>query len=455
MSSLWKNIRTIITVICVFFLFFFLIEIIRAYQTLYQLHPFFAILFIILLCCGSVWLFTNYFKDIFSKPPVLIPPKIEDLNTLSSKKLCHYGKYLNKYLDRLANNENLSHEERKQAKSGIVILTIALNSKDDREAIYNAIKQTEEKFIKPLLNTLDEQAEGHIQNSVRDVMLGTILSPYKAADLLIVLYRNLVMVKKITTTYNSRPRFREHLRIMLDTITVVATVNFINMGKNVMECLGSIVPFVGKYIDDIAQGIGAGLMTSVAGHSAIRRCQAFKGWDEQEAKQHIRSHISVFYGDIINIFKEDVWEKVKKVSGVPIEKIGNVKDSILEALDEAGKGVIGCVKKPANVVTSGVSGGNTLIKNVGSKIHTAGSKLYEGAKEKSPVVAKKFKVVGSKGLSVGKSGFRVIGKGLSVSGKYAVGKTSKIVSSIKNRGKKAQESDETIVEDTEDFEEQI
>ncbi len=105
---------------------------------------------------------------------------------------------------------------------------------------------TEEQIIKPLLNTLDEKAETHVQNSVRDVMLGTILSPYKAADLLIVLYRNLVMVKKITTTYNSRPRFREHLRIMLDTVSVVATVNFINMGKNVVECLGSIVPFIGK-----------------------------------------------------------------------------------------------------------------------------------------------------------------------------------------------------------------
>ncbi len=458
LRNFWKHLRAIITVVCAFFLFFFVIEIIRAYQTLYQLHPLVGILFIILLCSGLIWLFSYFLKNILSKPPVLIPPKIKDPSDLSDRELFTYGKYLTKYLNRLNSNENLSDEEREKANLGVVTLTMALKSKNDKETIRIAIEKTEEEFVNPLLKTLDDKAETHIQNCVRDVMLGTILSPYKAADLLIVLYRNFLMIKQIIFIYNSRPRFREQMKIILDTITVVATVNCINMGKNLLECLGSRVPIVGKYMDDLAQGVGAGLMTSVTGHSALGRCQAFKGWNEQEAKQSIYNNLGIFYKDIKNIFKEDVWEKVGNVLGIPGETFEKVKDSILEALDEADKGIRNCVKKPVIVLASGVSGGNTLIKNIGSKIHTIGSKLYEGTKEKSPIVADKFKTVGgkigNKGLSLGKSGLKAIGNGLSVSGKFTTDKTSKIVSHIKNRNKEVQGKDETTNETSNHSEEQ-
>ena len=77
---------------------------------------------------------------------------------------------------------------------------------------------------------LDEKAEKQVRKSTRDVMVGVTLSPYKAADLLIVLYRNLIMTTKIIRIYNTRPRFREQLKTIYDTICIVATVNYINMG---------------------------------------------------------------------------------------------------------------------------------------------------------------------------------------------------------------------------------
>ena len=56
------------------------------------------------------------------------------------------------------------------------------------------------------------------------------------------------------------------------------------MGKSLLEDLGSRVPGIGKTLDNIVQGIGAGLMTSVAGHAALHHCQAFKKWSAEEAK---------------------------------------------------------------------------------------------------------------------------------------------------------------------------
>ncbi len=46
----------------------------------------------------------------------------------------------------------------------------------------------------------------------------------------------------------------------MDIINIIATVNYINMGKNLIEHLGSKVPGIGRFIDDIAQGIGAGFL---------------------------------------------------------------------------------------------------------------------------------------------------------------------------------------------------
>jgi len=44
---------------------------------------------------------------------------------------------------------------------------------------------------------LDEQAERIVRECVRDVMLAVVLSPYRSADLLIVLYRNGRMVLEL------------------------------------------------------------------------------------------------------------------------------------------------------------------------------------------------------------------------------------------------------------------
>lgn len=180
---------------------------------------------------------------------------------------------------------------------------------------------------------------------MRDVMVGVTLSPWKAADLLIVLYRNLVMVTRIIHVYNARPRFRQQLSIYADIVRVIATVNYINMGKNLIEGLGSRVPGIGRFIDDIAQGMGAGFMTTVVGHAAMDRCRAYRPWNEAQAKDSLKNRAAAFYGDVKDTFWVDVWPTLRTRAGAAA---GDLRDKIASALDETQNAITSCIKAPVN-----------------------------------------------------------------------------------------------------------
>ncbi len=343
LASSWKLFKRCVLLIGVLLSFFAVLECIRAYQTLYELHPIAGYAFVGILLVSFCWLFWYYVRTVSTRPAVLRPVVIKEPDQANHRELQRYAKYLLRYLSRLSNNNLLSPEDCEPVRQEIDVLESKLQSHRDREELIAAIQKAEEQVILPALAQLDDQANRQVRNCTRDVMVGVALSPYKAADLLIVLYRNLAMVIRLIRIYNSRPRLRGQLQILSDTIRVVATVNYINMGKSLLEGLGTKVPFIRTYTDDIVQSIGAGFMTSVAGHAAMDRCRAFRGWNEQEAKNIIRSRVAEFYTDVRDIFKKDILSVIVKrvgdVSKDSLDKIGAV-------LDEMGNRIGTFVKKP-------------------------------------------------------------------------------------------------------------
>ena len=81
------------------------------------------------------------------------------------------------------------------------------------------------------------------------------------------------MVLRDCNIYNSRPLLSEQVLVLKDVLKVVATINYMNWGQKVAESLTSSVPIIGRASGEIAQGLGAGLLTSVAGHGAMERCR--------------------------------------------------------------------------------------------------------------------------------------------------------------------------------------
>jgi len=356
----WKLFRSIVLAVGVLLSFFVLIEVLRAYQTLHEFHPTAGFVFIGLLACGTIWIVGYLVVTLASRPAVLIPPPITDLNKATGRELHRYSKYLTKYIGRLSDNAALPSEHRENAEHAMVELARAIDLGDNSKLLFAAVQEAEEQTIKPVLSKLDEQANKEIRTCVGVVMAGVALSPYKAADLIIVLYRNLVMMARIVRIYNSRPRFRQELRILWDTAKVVATVNYINMTKSLLEALGSRLPGIGKLVDDTVQGIGAGFMTSVAGHAAMGRCRAFKGWNEEEAKNSLRNRVNSFYADVKNMFKRDILPLLRnRVTAVPKEALEKIKS----ALDDTGSSVASFVKVPLITAgKAGTSGGRSVIR---------------------------------------------------------------------------------------------
>ena len=347
LKTIWKLIRTAVIVIGVLLTFFAVLEVLRAYQILREMHPVAGYAFLAIIAGVLGWLVVYVWGNMAVFPKALKPPRIDDVQAATDRQLKKYIQYLKRFLQRLIANPNLSDDDRSQITHALSQLES--QSAADRSAVLNLITAIEENHIKPVLKTLDAAAAKQVRDSMRDIMVGVTLSPYKSADLLIVLYRNLVMVVRIVRVYRVRPALSEQLGIFSDIINVIATVNYINMGKNLIEGLGSKVPGIGRFVDDIAQGIGAGFMTTITGHAAMDRCRSFRGWNEVEAKKHLLSHVGDFYNDVKDIFFKDVWSGVRGRAGAAATDAG---DKVAAAIDETGSIVDTFIKTPVKAATT-------------------------------------------------------------------------------------------------------
>lgn len=324
----WRMIKRVVFIVGVALSFLIILEVIRAYETLRDLHAWAGWAFLLVLLVGLIWLSYVVIKGIWLRPPVVKPPKIVDRNHPTPKELQRYQAYLQRYIDRLLANKHISSECKEQAQAKLDALQQA-----DRGQTQDVIREIEEQVIGQLLAELDEEAEKEIRRCVRDVMAAVIFIPYRSVDVAIVLYRNLAMIVRLVKVYNSRPRLRELLIILRDTLKVVALVNYFDLGRSMLEDLGSKVPGIGRFVDDIAEGTGAGFMTSIVGHAAKHRCRAFRGWNEDEAKDSLGRDVVRFYGDVKDMFKKDF---LPAIMGRVADKSKETWDKVVGVLDETG-----------------------------------------------------------------------------------------------------------------------
>ena len=308
--------------------FFAAVEVLRAFQTLHGLHPAAGYAFLGLIALLVAWVLWRVIWAIAAHRPPLTPPAIRDRENASMQELERYNRYLARYIRRLTGNEAIPEEVRNSAAADLAALHGKLTGGSDRDVLLETARKSETEIVEPLLKPLDAQADKHVRACVRDVTIGVALSPYRSADLLIVLYKNLVTLRRIIIVYNSRPTLREQFRVFRDILSVVATVNFLNLFGKMLDSLSG-VPVLGRYADNLAQGAGAGLMTSAAGHAAIDRCRAFRGWDKEQAKESLTGNLSGFLTDVKDIILKDVIPALGKgLGGAAKRTVGGVGDKI-------------------------------------------------------------------------------------------------------------------------------
>lgn len=308
--------------------FFALMEILRAYQTLHQTHWLLGYAFVFVLLASIGWLIWHIWINLAVLPRPLKPPVGFNLSAANVKELRKFLGYQNRLLARLGLNEHLSPQQREAIQLASRAIQYALAAPPDQAFLRQTIQDTQQKTVEPAIAALDQRADQHIRNAMRDVMIGVALSPYRSMDLLIVLYRNSMMTMDIIKIYHTRPAISELARMLMDILNVVATVNYIHLSKNLIEAFGSRLPAVGSFADEIAEGIGAGFMTTIAGHAAKSRCRAFHLWNAEQAKQQLSAHIGDFYNDLKDIFYKDIWGLLKN-------RVGQASDAIYSAVKES------------------------------------------------------------------------------------------------------------------------
>jgi len=392
LAQVWKVVRRVSIALGIALSFFAVVELIRAYEVLHGLHPVLGSIFAWLLILGLVGLLVYYRLTVYRWRTVLAPPRREDVETAGEGSLQRYLRYLRRVALRLSRNEFLPEDCRRELEGEAQRLLELTSARPGRDVLAQAVSSTEIDIIEPAVAILDELAEKEVRNCVRDIMLAVTLSPWRSADLLVVLYRNTGMVARITRVYESRPRLREQFAILRDVGAIVATVNFLNYGSRLLQNMAAgVVPFVGRFADDIAQGVGAGLLTSVAGHAAIDRCRAFRGWKQAEAQETVRRKLKDFASDLKDIATTDLFSKIRKPVEMQMpddaakpELLGRMKEGLVAALDETAETMDTFVRRPVTVAGRGVI-------NTGSRV---GDTLRSGARRGAQHAAKVAKASG-------------------------------------------------------------
>lgn len=318
----WRVIRTAAIVVGLLLSFIAAVEVLRVYLILHEFSPWLGFGFLALLVSGVIWVGVRFFAAWWSLPRAPIPPQVSDPYHLSREDALACANFLQYRILQLRENPRLLPPEQDSLDRAFQ----RLEESQDQDTI-TEVQAHLTQFLRPL----DQIAEGIVQNCVRDIMLAVVLSPYRSADLLVVIYRNSQMILQLAQLYQTRPAPIEQLRILKDVLTIVATVNFLNFAEKFIEQLSEQVPLVGQLMGDMSQGFGAGLLTSAAGHAAIERCKSIGPWNRTIAQQHLAQRMSRFAGDVKEIFRTDVLPKLRP----RLPNLIGVWDKISAAFDTA------------------------------------------------------------------------------------------------------------------------
>lgn len=359
--NLWRLVRNIAITLGVMVSIVFLSELARLLAFLFQLSPILGYAGVLACAIVCVAIVLRLLRAWYRYPRILSPPPIGDIETASHENLRDYCRYLSRYLRQLTTNPNLSAEARAQAREGMEYISDTLRHHPLNEDLRMCFRKLHEETIKPILSGLMDIAEKQVRDSVRDVMAGVMLSPYPSLDLLIVLYRNFTMVGRIMNVFRSRPAAREQWLIFRDIFAVVATVNFVNLNRKLIENMGAQIPMLGRFIDVLVQGVGAGVFTSITGHAAIARCAAFEPWDREHQRARMAEHSAQFLRDVRLMLTKDLLHELKPrilttVSAIETERPGfweALENGIRAAVDLTARSCEAWMMRP---VVAGVQG---------------------------------------------------------------------------------------------------
>ncbi len=332
MANFLKNFERIAVAVGILLFFLVFIEMIDAYQTLRDFHSWAGYAFLALLASIIIYMIWQI-RPFFSLPSVPKHPGFEVDSAMTGKQRKLMDRFLVEIALRFATNPILMQDQSlslDKMNDQVSTLKMLPNNSDYPEKV----EQFETEVFAPLIVALDQEAEKIVADNVAIVSVGTALSPYRSADVFIVLARNFKMINSILKVYRTRPSKRETVLVFYDIARVLAAVNILGSMDQMWLGISKHVPFIGASGEALSEGLFSGLLTSVAGHAAIDRARTYHGWSSEAAARAYRGKLNRWGKDILNILKRHGIDRLKR--GLKPESSGSSEGGVNdESVDES------------------------------------------------------------------------------------------------------------------------
>ena len=123
-----------------------------------------------------------------------------------------------------------------------------------------------------VLSAIDQRAYASVLRASRDTALATALSPSAALDVAIVLWRNLRLVREVSTLYGARPGQFGSWRLMRRMLANLAVAGVADsVGHVAVDALGGSL--AAAVSTRLGQGMINGLLTARVGLAAMNLCR--------------------------------------------------------------------------------------------------------------------------------------------------------------------------------------
>jgi len=138
-------------------------------------------------------------------------------------------------------------------------------------------------FSEQVMKDIDQQAYSIVTQRAKETALMTMISPLAILDTLLILWRNVRMIRDIATLYNGKPGLFGSLALITMVLQNLIYANVSEaVADSVAEILGgSMLSFMSA---QAAQGLGSGVLTARVGLHAIQVCRPLPFLEEEKPR---------------------------------------------------------------------------------------------------------------------------------------------------------------------------
>ena len=161
-----------------------------------------------------------------------------------------------------------------------------------QEQINNGLSEQEiiQLYDLQILSKVDEKAITDIAKYSSETMLLVAVSPLAMIDMMIMLWRNIKMIDKISGLYGLKLGYWSRIKLIKQ---VFANMLFVGASEVILdlgtEALGA--DLLGKFSGRLAQGFGAGMLTARLGLNTIKTCRPLPFIEQAPQLSNVRNSL--------------------------------------------------------------------------------------------------------------------------------------------------------------------